>query len=44
MTFLPTVQLNHFLSVDGIEAVWVDHHTEQPRVGLVEGISNIRMR
>ena len=34
VTLLPTIQLHHFLGVDGVQSVRVDHHTEQARVGL----------
>ena len=34
MALLAPVQLNHFLSVDGVESVRVHHHTEQPRIRL----------
>ena len=37
VALLATIQLNDLLGVDGVEAVRVNHHTEQARVGLEWG-------
>ena len=36
--FLPLVDLDDLLSVDGKPLVRVHHHTEQARVGLVQNV------
>ena len=36
--FLPLVDLDDLLSVDGEPLVWVHHHAEQARVGLVQKV------
>ena len=37
MTLLSSIHLNDLVSVDGVELVWVHHHTEETGVGLREG-------
>ena len=38
MSFLPLVDFDDLLGVDGESLVGVDNHTEEPRVGLSEQI------
>ena len=37
MAFLAPIELHHFLSVDGVQSIRIDHHTEQSRVSLNRG-------
>ena len=41
MSLLPLVDLDDLLGVDGESLVGVDHHTEEPGVGLSEQIHSL---